>query len=260
MRNDDIHRRKSAARLPGRRKATNTKDERNAKLARAQGYPYAIPAGSYTWKGGVIAAFESAARSDRTPVLAVGSNQSPQQLTRKFGNIGEIPVQRAQLADFDIYYSAHITAYGAVPAMLQRAPGTAVTLSVTWLDGAQLATMHETELRAANYRYGAIEEVDLVLDCGSRLDEVHLYVGMHGHLVHDGEAVALAAVQAAGRRPKALTTAEVLEIVRKRVAPADKPEDFVLRLVDDRSFRAACTAAIAVDAVEFSHLVHDPKA
>jgi len=260
MREERAYRAQVAGHLEGPRRAGDRAAERAAKIARARGYPYEIPRGSYTWTGGAVAPFDPAARSGRTPVLAVGSNQSPQQLTRKFGNTGEIPVQRALLADFDIYYSAHIAAYGSVPAMLQRAPGAAVSLSVTWLDGKQLDTMHETELRAANYRYGAIEEIDLVLDDGTRLDAVHLYVGVHGHLMHEGDAVALAAIPAAGRRPKALSTAEVLEIVRERVAPATGPEDFVLRLVDDGAFRAACTAAIAADAAPFAHPARDLKA
>ncbi|MCK5621123.1 MAG: hypothetical protein KAJ11_02450, partial [Alphaproteobacteria bacterium] len=92
--------------------------ETRAKLDRARGYPYAIPEASYVWRAGEVAAFDPAMRKDRTPVLAIGSNQSPRQLTRKFGDEGEIPVQRARLRDFDIYYSAHITGYGSVPAML----------------------------------------------------------------------------------------------------------------------------------------------
>jgi len=253
MQNDWAGGSQSAGRSPAGREPTGPQQARVAKLARARDYPYSIPIGSYMWKDGAVAPFDAAARSGRTPVLAVGSNQSPQQLSRKFGESGEIPVQRARLVDFDIYYSAHITAYGSVPAMLQRAPGTAVTLSVTWLDDEQLAAMHETELRAANYRYEAIGNIDLALDCGQRLGEVDLYVGVHGHIVHEGNAIALTAAPATGRRPKALTTAEVLEIVRKRFAPTEKPENFVLRLVDDQGFRAACTAAIAADAVPFAH-------
>ncbi len=227
--------------------------ERTAKLERARSYPYAIPDGSYTWNGGAVAAFDPAARSGRTPVLAIGSNQSPQQLTRKFGDSGEIPVQRARLADFDIYYSAHITRYGAVPAMLQHAPGTVVTLSVTWLDDRQLDIMHGTELSAAKYEFAVIEKIDLALDCGAGLESVYLYVGVNGHLMHDGDAVALAAVPAEGRRPRALTTAGILEIIRKRFAPDDSPDEFVFKLVDDGGFRTACTAALAEDAAPFAH-------
>ncbi|UCH73746.1 MAG: hypothetical protein JSU82_15685 [Rhodospirillales bacterium] len=233
--------------------------ERTAKLNRARGYPYAIPPGSFTWRGGSVAPFEPGACDGRTPVLAVGSNQSPQQLTRKFGASGEIPVQRARLSEFDIYYSAHVTVYGSVPAMLQRAPGTAVTLSVTWLDDRQLEIMHDTELRAGNYRYAVIENIDLALDCGKSLGDIHLYVGVNGQLMHEGNAVALQVVPAEGRRPKALTTAEVLEIVRERVAPNVGAQDFVLKLVDDPGFRTACTEAIAVDSVPFAHPTSDPK-
>jgi hypothetical protein len=227
--------------------------ETKAKLDRARGYPYAIPEASYVWRGGEVAAFDPAMRKDRTPVLAIGSNQSPRQLTRKFGDEGEIPVQRARLRDFDIYYSAHISGYGSVPAMLQHAPGAEVTLSVNWLDRRQLDTMHGTELHAAKYHYAVIENIGLALDCGTDLDFVHLYVGVNGHLMHGGDAVALSAMPAKGRRPEALTTAEVLEIVRERFSPGDGADEFVLKLVDDSGFRAACTEAISSDAVSFGH-------
>ena len=215
--------------------------ETKARLARARGYPYAIPDGSYIWRGGAVAAFDPATRKNRTPVLAIGSNQSPEQLTRKFGETGKIPVQRAQLRDFDIYYSAHISAYGSIPAMLQHAPGAETTLSVNWLDDRQLDVMHRTELAAAKYEFAVIEDIGLALDCGTDLDYVHLYIGVNGHLMHEGDAVALSAVPAKGRRPRALTTAEVLEVVRERFSPADGADQFVLKLVGDPDFRAACT-------------------
>lgn len=227
--------------------------ERKTKLNRARGYPYAIPDGSWTWRGGAVARFEPESRASRTPVLAIGSNQSPEQLSRKFGDTGEIPVQRARLTGFDIYYSAHISSYGSVPAMLQHAPGARVTLSVNWLDEGQLDIMHATELSAAKYDYAVIEGIDLALDCGTTLDSAHLYVGVSGHLVHRGGAVALAAMPAENRRARALTTAEVLELVRQRVSPDDDPDEFVLRLVDDSGFRAACGEALAADAVPFGH-------
>lgn len=223
------------------------------KLERARGYPYEIPEGSYIWRGGDVAGFDPVLRKDRTPVLAIGSNQSPQQLTRKFGSEGEIPVQRARLRDFDIYYSAHITGYGSVPAMLQQAPGAEVTLSVNWLDERQLDIMHGTELYAAKYRYEVIEDINLILDCGTEMDFARLYVGVNGHLMHGGDPLALAAIRADGRRPRALTTAEALEIVRERFAPEYDSDAFVLKLVDDKDFRVDCTRAISADSVPFGH-------
>ena len=147
-----------------------------------------------------------------------------------------------------------------MPSGAQHAPGTVVSLSVTWLDDRQLEIMHGTELSAAKYEFAVIEGVDLALDCGTGLDSVHLYVGVNGHLVHEGDAVALAAVPAQDRRPKALKTAEVLEIVRNRCSPADSPEEFVLKLVDDSGFRAACTDAIAEDAAPFAHPARNLRA
>lgn len=223
------------------------------KLERARGYPYAIPAASYVWRDGKVSGFEPGLRKDRMPVLAIGSNQSPEQLSRKFGEKGEIPVQRARLQDFDIYYSAHITSYGSVPAMLQHSPGTVVELSVNWLDERQLELMHGTELSAAKYQYQIIEDVSLALDCGTDLDFIHLYVGVNGHLLHEGDAVALAAMPAKGRRPRAVTTAEALELARARFSPDDSPDEFVLKLIGDRGFRDACTAALSSDAVPFTH-------
>lgn len=227
--------------------------DRQARLDRARSYPYEIPDGSYLWRGGAVTPFDPGARTGRLPVLAVGSNQSPQQLTRKFGDRGEIPVQRARLTDFDIFYSAHITAYGSVPAMLQHSPGTEVTLSVTWLDSGQIETMHATELSAAKYEFAVIEDIDLALDCGASVNSVHLYAGVNGHLMHDGDAVGLAATPAMGRRPRALSTAEVLEVIRNRISPATEPDAFVLKLVDEPAFRAACTERIATDSMIFGY-------
>lgn len=224
--------------------------ERSAKLARARSYPYPYPGRSFTWNEGRVEAFDPRSTAGRTPVLAVGSNRAPDQLTRKYQGrgCGPIPVQHARLRDFDIVYAAHLTRYGAVPAMLQHAPGTTVELAVTWLDAAQLEVMHATE---GGYHYAAIEEIDLVLDEGGRMDSIHLYVGREGHLVHDGRAVALAEVAARERPHRAHNTAEVLEIVRRRIAPDSAPEDFILRVIDDEGYRHDCSVILTADSVAF---------
>ena len=56
-----------------------------AALARARDYPYPLPHHSYHWRGGAVFDFDPELTAGRTPVLAVGSNQAPAQLTRKFG-------------------------------------------------------------------------------------------------------------------------------------------------------------------------------
>lgn len=231
--------------------------DRIAKLARARDYPYLLPDRSYVWRGGSgnpmqVEPFEPALTAGRTPVLAVGSNQSPLQLARKYG-VGSghaIPVERARLMDFDIVYAAHISSYGAVPSMLQRAPGVEVTLFVTWLDDAQLDIMHATE---GNYHFAEIENVGLRLEGGGERRSVCLYVARLGHFVHEGRPVSLKAMQATGRINGARDTAEMLRLVQQRLAHGGDHDDFCLRLADDLDFRRACIGRLAEDSVGFGH-------
>ncbi len=226
-------------------------------LARAREYPYALPGRSYIWSGTQadpmhVEAFDPTMTEGRTPVLAVGSNQSPQQLARKYG-VGShhtIPVQRATLADFDVVFAAHISTYGAVPAMLQRSPGVDVTLYVTWLDGAQLDIMHATE---GNYHFAEIADVDLRLDGDVARESVFLYVARLGHLVHEDGPISLGAVPAAGRKNAVRSTAEMLRHVQDRLEHDGDHDDFVLRLVSDLDYRRACIDRLAEDSVPFDY-------
>ena len=234
-------------------------DDRNAALARARDYPYPLPDRSYTWRGGAVHDFDPDLTRGRTPVLAVGSNQAPAQLTRKFGLDADavIPVQRCTLKDFDVVYSAHIAAYGSVPAMLQAAPGVHVTLFVNWLSDEQLSVMHATELGAENYHYGRLDEIDLVLEeNGGPLESVHGYISRRGHVFHDENAVALAKVPATGRQWAAMTTAEMLEKVHAWLAPDHALEKFILRLIADTPYRRACIESLSADAIAFGAPYH----
>jgi hypothetical protein len=229
----------------------------SAILARARDYPYALTGRSYVWSGTQtdpmhVDAFDPVMTEGRTPVLAVGSNQSPQQLARKYG-VGShhaIPVQQATLAGFDVVFAAHISSYGAVPAMLQSAPGVDVTLYVTWLDDAQLDIMHATE---GNYHFAEIADIDLRLDGERTRDSVFLYVARLGHLVHEDGPISLGAVPAAGRSNAVRTTAEMLQHVQDRLAHDGDHDDFVLRLVDDPGYRRSCIDRLSVDSVPFDY-------
>lgn len=232
--------------------APDTSD-RQAALARARGYPYDIPDRSYHWHGGQFSEFDPAKTAGRAPVLAVGSNQSPEQLSRKFGHIEdwEIPVQRCRLTGFDVVYSAHIARYGSVPAMLQSAPGTTVTLFVNWLDAAQLDAMHETELSHGNYHYGRLDNVSVALEGGATLSSVHGYFSRRGHVMHEGDGVALAAVAAENRARPARDCGQMLAHVRERIDPAHELDEFILRLIEDDGFRQEVIAALMTDAEAF---------
>lgn len=219
-------------------------------LALAKSYPYSAPETSYHFANGEAGPIERADFKGRVPVLAHGSNRSPEQLKRKFGNGAEIPVSFGWLADYDVVYSAHITQYGAVASTLQHRPGTRVRLAITWLDGPQLARMHETE-GPSNYAFGRLVGIDLTVEHGPVVEhaEVFVYLGRNGCLDLDDGPVGLAAVTAEGRGHHAHHQEEALSLVRTRHRPEMGLEDMILDAVRNSDRRHALTVEMKVRAV-----------
>ena len=155
-------------------------------VERAMSYPYAIPDCSFVFDkaGWRAAAIDGALTIDRHPVIACGSNRSPDQLARKYFDFGAvtIPVQRAWLAEFDVVYAAHITGYGSISACPMPAPGVQVEVSVTWLSDDLMARMHATEGRGHSYDYAVLSGLDLALEGGGVLDEAFAYIHRGGAL------------------------------------------------------------------------------
>ena len=214
-------------------------------LKLAKGYPYATPGHSYIYRADAIMPLDGT-RGDvfegRTPVIAHGSNRSPQQLQRKFGDWpvaeSEIPVSRAWLRDYDVVYSAHVTRYGAIATNLQKRHGTRVELYVTWLDERQLSRMHETEIGSEIYEYGRLSGIDLALEEGpsSLIDEATTYLSRRGCLAREARPIALAASAGDGRHP-VMAQEEVLSYVRDRFRP-DRPLDaHILETIRNASSR-----------------------
>ena len=223
--------------------------QQQAALKRAFGYPYPLTHQSFVFQaGGQVThqlideanAFPDV--SERTPVLAVGSNQSPEQLARKFpsANWGEIPTSRVHLQDFDTVYSAHVTGYGSIAATLHPAPGTRVSLYVNWLDQRQLLAMHETELPNENYTYAALENINLSFEAGPTLTAVNLYMGNRGAYAPEGRVVPLAEVPAEGRvKDTAKSQAEILAHVHAKLAPEMNLNQFICSSIENLDMRRA---------------------
>lgn len=222
------------------------------RLAHARAYPFPVPGRSYVFRNGrphdlTDHGFD---RTGRVPVLAAGSNQSHEQLARKYsvlpGHV-EIPVQRAVLQDFDSVYAAHLAGYGSVPSTFFPSPGTRVTTYVLWLDDAQLNRMHETE---RNYTYDRLDEVCVeVAESGEICTQAHVYTAKVGCLNVAGAPVALAEIPAEGRTLRAMTQAEILTHVRDRLMPEADLDDFILRHIEDEAERGLRSAALAADAL-----------
>jgi hypothetical protein len=201
-------------------------------LRRALEYPYATPERSYLYRDGTAEELpDDLDLGARTPLLAYGANAAPEALAYKLATLpGEaMPVLRAELAGFDVVYSAHVSPYGAVPATLQESPGTNAPVFVVFPSPGQLELLTAYEL---NYDLVALDGVSCRLDDGTMVEELAAYRSIHGCLSLDGSEVALAAVRSAGRSLPELDEPAVLERVRARLEPELTLEEFVRACID----------------------------
>jgi len=262
-----------------------TPEERIVQTALA--YPFARPAGSFLFVDGDVVPLRKISRgladseisqdniwrrtdnyltdreldniapmSARTGVLAYGANGAPERLAHKFAEFSPgsvIPVLYAALHDFDVVHASHFSSYGSVPATLERSPGTTAHVAVTYLDTGQLARMHETEFSLTNYAYGRLSNLNLLVDDLGTLNEVRTYLTVYGHMADEGEAVALAGIEADGRRFRAMAQHAVLRHARDTLALDVALDDFIIENVRDKACRAARSSAFRSHARAFSH-------
>ena len=210
------------------------------RVAHAKSYPFPIPSHGYLFDSGTYRALTDGPVdvAGRTPVLAAGSNQSPEQLARKYKDFAGdtvIPAERGQLVGFDVVYAAHFAGYGSVPATFQQAPGVSVTVFVLWLTDGQLDHMHKTE---GNYSFDRIDATPLHLErpggmVPGGLDAAYVYSSRAGCIGREGVCVALAEIPADGRQFDALTQSEIQAHVRDVLDPGAGMDDFINRNIGD---------------------------
>jgi hypothetical protein len=195
-------------------------------VARARGYPWRAVEPVAASREAMDAALADGA----VGVLAYGANASPAVLRRKLGERAAAAVlaRPVTLRDTDVVYSAHVSRHGAIPATLARAYGTQVDAWLLAVPAEAIAALDATE---PNY-------------VRSAHPPAQAYLSRHGALRLDGAPVALAAVPARGRRLRALTEAELLEEVRRRLAPQTAPDPFVLAPIAEERVRRARSAAL----------------
>ncbi|HSE66071.1 MAG TPA: hypothetical protein VLB12_03740 [Gemmatimonadales bacterium] len=212
-------------------------------LERAMRYPYAVPARPFVQRGHrtLDPAEVEIDRELRSRLLVYGSNASPEVLARKLALSGDpVLVEPAWLHDFDVVYSAHFSPYGAVPATLQRSPGTAVRVAVIHLTDEQLRLISATE---PNYDLTSFDAASCELPNGA-VTQLSAYISRHGCLLADGEEVALVAVPARERRFAELSEPQVLERLRKQLSPEETIDAFVLGGVTDPELAQARSAKL----------------
>jgi hypothetical protein len=220
---------------------------------RALGYPWARPASSYLLTGEQVGPFDevpddvraevlsglAGGNVERYPLLAFGSNGSPETLARKFAHLAEddrrLLVTSGNLYDFDVGAAAMPTVYGSLPATIFPSPGTAVRASVLWATTNQLVALTWGEI---SYRLGRLEPVrfDPDEDESPAVERLFGFASRWGAHCVDGEPVAMQAVPAVGRVAPALTQEQLLDQVARTVlGDTATARDLVTRLLEDFS-------------------------
>jgi hypothetical protein len=197
------------------------------RLRRATAYPYEVPTLSFVQLGPETTELTDLPDlSGRCPLLAYGSNAAPEALTRKLAVDPDtpLPLIRAELDEFDVVYSSHLSPYGAVPATLLESPGTTVTVFVAYPTEQQRRLLSATE---PNYEPQSLAGISCRFDDGTELDRLDAFRSRHGPLRLDGMPVALSAIPASGRALPDLSEPDVLERVRSKHFPGLSLEQMI---------------------------------
>ena len=219
-------------------------------ILRALNYPYSYPAYDFVLDNGSAAPLQDRRSLEgRIPVLAIGSNRSPEQLLRKFGDQDFLPVTCVKLCDYDVVYAAHIASYGAIPAVLARSPGTIVDIAITWLPKLQLQRMHETEAIGINYDYGVADSLKINADYDYKNQNIGCYLGRRGCLNIMGNIIALKEITATKRVFSAFSQSEILKEIWLHEQKEIQFEAWLKSLIENKEARQSITATFERTAI-----------
>ncbi len=206
----------------------------------ALGYPWPRPPSSFQLDGEDVRqldAWDDVSTDGRWPLLAFGSNGSPETLIRKFAHLPQeqrsLPVLAGDLHDFDVGAAGHPTAYGSFPATLFVSPGTALRAAVLWVTPEQLTALTWTEV---SYRLGRLDGVRFEADVAGAPDlgDVLAYASRWGLLEIDGACAALAALPARERTAQAFTQEDLLgRLAGAALGPGATARDLVAAVYGD---------------------------
>lgn len=214
------------------------------RIRHAESYPFARPACSYLFADGAMRPLPKDACRHRLPVMASGSNASPDRLAAKFGTDDAIPVTRATLHGFAVVFAGHFTAYGAVPATLCPWVGVHSGVWITWLTPTQLATMHRSEgvigCREAEQRYDYIEMrgIDLRPERMAPVQHAGAYLSRR-MLAPEGKPIRFAEVLSKGSDLEARSHPSALRLAKALLHPGASFADFMSNVLSDKNRRQA---------------------
>lgn len=250
-------------------------------LHRALAYPYRIPATSFAFspsdgaahaltdfqvtqvrvvsqKRGVttydidaIADGASFRLENVCPVIASGSNASPEQLYRKYHGRTDAPIHTI-LWEFDNLipvFSSHFAGYGAISACLWRQGGARGHLFVNLLGEAELARMHETESLGIEFNFVQLEfaqgrQVGRLNGAPLALD-FHYYDSIHGPLLDaQGQPVVLSCFAVTQHGLQTANEEQILTAVLRELFPGKTRDRAIADIVQSADIRRTATVAL----------------
>lgn len=142
-----------------------------------------------------LAAEGVAPLAERTLVVAVGSNQTPQTIARKYHRSGRrisvtTPFVRCTVRDLAVGHVAHTAAPGYVPAAPYRAVGERMELVATWFDDEQLEVVDATEPNYDRVRLSA-GDFPLTLATGEKPAHFDVYASLWGVIAREQQPIPL---------------------------------------------------------------------
>ena len=143
----------------------------------------------------VLAAAGAAPLAERTLVLAVGSNQTPWTIARKYRRSGRdldvtTPFVRCTVHGLAVGHVPSSAAPGYLPAAPYRAEGERMELVATWFDEEQLAVVDETEPNYDRLRLST-EDFPLTLATGQEPAHFDVYASVWGVLARERRPIPL---------------------------------------------------------------------
>jgi hypothetical protein len=179
---------------------------------------------------------------DLVPILASGSNASPEQLLRKFPNQprqGAIIVLRGWVQNAAPVYAAHYSRYGSVSTTFAPAPGAVAQVFCVFLPKENLHAMHRSEGLGKNYGFYVSERPVFSLAPRGEKIRVFTYLSLRGALAHGGAYVQPKANIARGFDALPLSQKDAQLLVQSKLASSAPIESFILENIESQKTREA---------------------
>jgi hypothetical protein len=181
------------------------------------------------------------------PVIASGSNASPDQLYRKYHGRTDAPIHTI-LCQFDNLipvYSSHFAGYGAISACLWRQGGARGDLFVNLLGEAELARMHETESLGIEFNFVQLEFAEGRFNDAPLTLDFHYYDSIHGPLLDgDGRPIVVSSFAITQHGLQTADEKQVLTAVLRELYPDKMLEEAIAAIVQSADTRRSATEAL----------------